>query len=327
MIIDLFKIWQLYTLHTQSKGIGFRHFPTFPMTEAVNLIEFQQQFGTEQQCIDFLADARWGDSPVCPHCKTDKAYKFKDGRLFKCHKCRQQFTVRIGTIFEESRLPLQKWFLAIYLLTSLKKGISSIQLSKYLGITQKSAWFMLQRIRWAVSQDSFDAPLKNIVEADETYVGGKCRGTRGRGAKGKTAVFGLVERQGKVRATPVENVKSRTIVPLIQKNVHIEATIMTDEFASYRPLTKTGFAHKTVKHGQRQYVDGDAHTNTIENFWSHFKRGINGIYLHVSKKHLGKYCGEYSYRYNSHEINDIERFADVFGRCSGRITYSSLIAS
>ncbi len=296
------------------------------MTEAVNLIEFQQQFGTEQKCIDFLSKSRWGNSPVCPHCKTDGAYKFKSGRLFKCRKCRQQFTVRIGTIFEDSRLPLQKWFLAIYLLTSMKRGVPSTQIAKYLGITQKSAWFMLQRIRWAVTQESFNAPLKNIVEADETYVGGKRRGTRGRGAKGKTAVFGVIQRQGEVRCQPVENVKSKTIVPLIRKNIDITATVMTDEFLSYRPLTRNGFEHKTVKHGQRQYVNGDAHTNTIENFWSHFKRGINGIYLHVSKKHLDKYCKEYSFRFNSRELDDYERFDLWFGRCSGRLTYGSLIS-
>lgn len=294
------------------------------MSDAVNLIQFQQHFKNEQSCINYLATARWNGNTTCPHCQHEGAYLLKTRNIYKCAKCREQFSVRTGTIFEESRLPLQKWFLAIYLLTSLKKGIPSTQMAKYLGITQKSAWFMLQRIRYAAGQKGYDAPLRNIVEADETYIGGKRHGTRGRGAKGKTPVAGQAERKGKVRCKAVPNVKSSTLVSLIRENVSINATIMTDEFRSYNALAKNGYAHKKVQHGIGQYVNGDAHTNTIEGFWSHMKRGITGVYLQVSRKHLQKYCDEYSYRYNSKSLTDFERFSDWFYRCNGRLTYLSL---
>jgi len=298
------------------------------MTEAVNLIEFQQHFKDEQACADYLASARWNEKPVCPHCEHEGVYHIKTRNIYKCKKCRKQFSVRTGTIFEESRLPLQKWFLAIYLLTSMKKGIPSTQMAKYLGITQKSAWFMLQRIRYAAGCKSFNAPLKNIVEVDETYMGGKKkRGKRGRGAAGKTAVAGQIERKGEVRCTAIPNVKSATLVPLIRDNVQIGATIMSDEFYSYNRLTKNGYTHKKVHHARREYVCGDVHTNTIEGFWSHMKRGVTGVYLQVSKKHLQKYCDEYAYRYNSKSMTDFERFSDWFGRCTGKLTYLSLIST
>jgi transposase-like protein len=297
------------------------------MNNAVNLIEFQDNFGTEQACIDYLAEARWGKEIVCPHCGSLGGYKFSNGKLFKCKECRKQFTVRIGTIFEESRIPLKKWFLAIYLLTSLKKGLSSVQLGKYVGVTQKTAWFMLQRIRYAISQDSFNAPLKNIVEADETYVGGKGRNNkRGRGAENKTPVAGIVERQGSVKCKPVENVSSNTLVPFIRNSVEIGASVMTDEFRSYNKLSESGYKHDKVQHAAKEYARDNVHTNTIEGFWSQLKRGINAIYVQVSPKHLNKYCDEYSYRYNSRELNDFERFGEWFDYCGKRLTYKTLIS-
>lgn len=296
------------------------------MSEAVNLIEFQEKFATENDCINYLAKARWGEEPICPHCGVVGAYRFKNGKLFKCKACRKQFTVKVGTIFEDSALPLRKWFLAIYLLTSLKKGLSSIQLSKYVGVTQKTAWFMLQRIRYAVNTDEFKAPLKNQVEGDETYYGGKKKGDkRGRGSENKKPIFGLAERNGKVLCKAVDNVKSKTIMPIIQENVEVGSTMMTDEYPIYKSLSGKGFKHETVNHRQKEYVRGEAHTNTIEGFWSHLKAGLGAIYIQVSKKHLQKYCDEYAYRYNSRHMKDYERFGSWFGACEKRLTYNTLI--
>lgn len=290
----------------------------------MSLIEFQRKFDKEIDCIKFLEEARWGGEPVCPHCGCLGAYKFKSGKILKCKACRKQFTVRIGTIFEDSRLPLSKWFLAIYLLTSMKKGLSSIQMGKYLKVTQKTAWFVLQRIRYAVNTDQFKNPLSNIVETDETYIGGKGKNKRGRGAENKTPVFGMVERQGDVRAKAVENVKMKTIMPLIQKNIAPGSNIMTDEYNIYNQV-KQSYNHQFVKHIAKEYARGDVHTNTIEGFWSHLKRGISAIYVQVSKKHLQKYCDEFSFRYNSRKMQDFERFTDWFTVCDKRLTYKTLI--
>lgn len=298
------------------------------MSEAVNLIEFQEQFSTEQDCINYLEKARWNDEPVCPHCGAFGAYKFSNGRTLKCKSCRKQFTVKIGTIFEDSPLPLKKWFLAIYLLTSLKKGLSSIQLAKYVGVTQKTAWFILQRIRYAVNTEEFKAPLKNTVEIDETYVGGKGRhNKRGRGAENKIPVFGMIERNGKVRTRAVENVKMATIMPIIKETVVLETNVMTDEFNIYNRVQESGYTHQSVKHVAKEYARGNVHTNTIEGYWSHLKKGLNAIYIHVSKKHLQKYCDEYAYRYNSRNEKDFERFENWFGDCEKRLTYNILIAN
>lgn len=297
------------------------------MEEIKSLIDFNKKFASEIDCITYLEKARWGDNIVCPRCDCETVYRFNSGKLYKCKDCRKQFTVRIGTIFEDSRLPLQKWFLAIYLLTSHKKGVSSIQIGKHLGITQKSAWFVLQRIRYAVNTRSFKKPLEGVIEHDESYYGGKRKGKRGRGAENKTAIFGSMQRQGDIRVEPVENVKSRTLMPIIRQNVKIGSTVMTDEFLSYNHLTQEGYNHHTVNHGSKEYVRGDVHVNNIESFWSHLKRGINGIYLHVSKKHLGKYCDEYSFRFNNRELSDYARFGAWFDHCSNkRLTYERLIA-
>ncbi len=299
-------------------------------TTDINLIDFFNRFSTEQVCRDYLEKARWDDEIACPKCGViGNIYKYKDGKLFKCGACRKQFTVRVGTIFEDSKIPLQKWFLAIYLATSLKKGISSIQLSKYIGITQKSAWFMLHRIRHAIESGNFDKPqLSGDVEIDETYVGGKRRGSkRGRGGEHKSSIVGMVERDGDVRAVVTVDTKARTVAPLIRSNVSISATIHTDEYKVYNVLDRMGYDHQRVNHSKKEWVHNATHTNTIEGFWSHLKRGINGIYHHVSRKHLQNYCDEYQYRYNTRLMNDFERFAKWFSGSECRLTYSHLVRS
>lgn len=317
------------------------------MLPNMSLMDFYTTFSTEQACRDFLEQARWSDGIVCPKCGViGKAYKFKDGRLFKCGACRQQFTVRIGTIFEDSKISLQKWLLAIYLSTSLKKGISSIQLAKYLKVRQATAWFMLSRIRHVVKSHSFELfdgydNLTGEVEVDEAYVGGKdsnkhvskrAKTLTGKSASGfgsknsKTPVVGMVERHGRIRAIVTSDTGSKTLMTLIRKHIDIDATVYTDEHMPYRTLPKLGYAHLTVNHGVKEFVNGMAYTNTVESFWSHLKRGIDGIYHHVSPQHLQKYCDEYSYRWNTRNLTDGERFEGWFGMVEGkRLTYEALI--
>ena len=307
----------------------------------MNLIDFYGIFSDEQACRDFLQKARWGDEIICPKCGViGNAYKFKDGRLFKCGACRQQFTVRIGTIFEDSKIPLQKWFMAIYLSTSLKKGISSIQLAKYLKVRQATAWFMLSRIRHVLKTGSFEK-LLGEVEVDETYIGGKeqnkhvhkrTKSITGKGAQGfggkkiKTPVVGIVKRHGSIHAIVTSDTGSKTLMTLIRKHVDISAIVYTDEHMPYRTLPKIGYKHESVNHGAKEFVNGMASTNTAESFWSHLKRGIDGIYHHVSPKHLQLYCNEYGYRWNTRDMTDGERFEDWLSKVNGkRLMYKTLI--
>jgi transposase-like protein len=268
-----------------------------------------------------------------------KTYKLASGRI-KCASCRNTFTVRTRSVFEDSPVPLQKWLLAIYLCGSYKKGISSIQLGKFIDVTQKTAWFMLQRIRYVYENDSFEL-LDGEVEMDEAYIGGKDsnkhynkrlkqltgKGAQGHGSKNsKTPVVGMVERGGNLIAVATQDTGSKTLMTLARKHIDINATIYTDEHMPYRTLPKLGFKHESVNHGVKEFVNGMASTNTAESFWSHLKRGINGIYHHVSAKHLQRYCDEYSYRWNTRTMTDGERFEDWFNHVNGkRLTYNSLI--
>lgn len=290
----------------------------------MSLIDFQKQFNDEEVCLTFLEEQRWRNGRFCPHCGSYETYKFKDGKLFKCADCHKQFTVKVGTIFSDSHIPLSKWFYAIYLNTSLKKGISSIQLAKYLGITQKSAWFMLQRIRYGLEAAGRGDLLNNIVEVDETYVGGVKHGSRV-GPADKAVVFGAVERGGKAKIKHVPSSGTRVLIPEIQKSISPDATIFSDQYGSYHSLKQRGYTHTTVNHSKLEFARGMVHTNTIEGAWAHFKLGIAAIYLGVSVKHLQLYCSEFEYRYNTRRMTDYERFSEWFGSCRGRITYIELI--
>ena len=258
----------------------------------MSLFAFQQQFPDDASCLAFMETQRWGENGAnryCPHCGSLKSYRFADGKLFKCGDCRKKFTVKVGTMFSDSHVPLQKWFYAIYLNTSLKKGISSIQLAKYLGITQKSAWFMLQRIRYSIEKAGRGDLLGNSVEADETYIGGKRHdGMRGRGASGKTPVVGIAERKGEIRLEVTENTKAVTLATIITDHGEPGATVMTDEYRPYSHVTKLGYKHRRVNHGNKDFVIGQNHTNTIEGAWSHLKLSIQAVYIGVSPKHLQK---------------------------------------
>ena len=297
-----------------------------------NLIEVMEYFSDKETCKEYLAEIRWKDGIVCPHCgNCDKIYTMK--KNYKCAECRKQFSVTKGTIFENSPIPLQKWFTAVWLITSHKKGISSLQLSRDIGVTQKSAWFMLQRIRFAVRTRDFNEPLNNIVEADETYIGGKNKNrhsdkkvaySQGRSSKDKTPILGIIERQGRVIAMRIQDTTQDSILPIISKNVSKSAKIMTDEWKAYRNLSNN-FDHNIVKHGKGEYVDGACHTNTLEGFWSLLKRGIVGIYHNISAKHLDAYVDEFEYRYNTKHLACSDRFSNMLTLSNSRLTYNQLI--
>ena len=297
------------------------------MKTFASVLQFQKHFDTDEKCRLYLEQQRWGYTPACPHCASTNVGRFKsDVRIFKCRErqCRKKFSVTVGTIYENTKIPLTKWFLATYILTNHSKGISSHQLASWLGITQKSAWFLNHRIREMLT-DKAPELLKGIVEVDETYVGGKQTGAR-RGPADKAVVFGAVERGGKAMIKHVPSSGVRVLIPEIHKNISPEATIYSDQYGSYKSLKRRGYTHTTVNHSKLEFARGLVHTNTIEGAWAHFKLGIAAIYLGVSVKHLQLYCSEFEYRYNTKEMTDYERFTSWFGNCRGRVTYKKLIA-
>jgi transposase-like protein len=297
------------------------------------LLELLTYFKKEDTCKKYLEKIRWEGKFTCPYleCQHNKIYKCK-GR-YKCANCERIYSVRVGTIFEDSKISLQKWFAAIYIVTSHKKGMSSTQLSKDLGITQKTAWFMLQRIRTAFGLNQGKDKLSGTCEADETYIGGKEKnkhknkrifGTQGRSVKTKIPVVGILERGGELRASVVKNTTRKHLQAFINEHLEEGSKINTDEWKGYRGLSKT-FDHKFVKHNTGEYVQGDVHTNTLEGFWSLLKRGLSGIYHTISRKHLQKYVDEFVFRYNTRLETGAERFNRFLRNISTQIKYRDLI--
>lgn len=264
------------------------------------------QLPDEQSSIDYFTAIRWKDGEYCPYCNTEHIYHYSDKRTYKCKSCCQKFSIKVGTIFENSKVPMRKWLMAIFIMTTHKKGTSSLQLARDIKVTQKTAWFMLHRIREATSLKEFDNPLKGVVEMDETYVGGleknkhfckKTEGTQGRSSKKKSIVFGMLERGGNIKAKVVDNVSAKTIENEAIKNVILGSMIMSDEWKSYKILSRN-YQHKKCNHSKHQYVLDNAPTNSIESFWATFKRGLKGVYHIMSKKHLNRYVNEFVFRYN-----------------------------
>jgi transposase-like protein len=305
--------------------------------EDLNLGVLDERFRDQLVAAEYLESIRWANGIVCPHCGEDerKPYRLKSQtrRLWKCAACRKQFTVTVGTIFESSHIPLNKWLLAFYLLCSSKKGMSAHQLHRMLDLSYKSAWFMCHRIRYAMTQPAFTRMLSGTVEADETYIGGKKRNQhrrespKGRGGrpKDKAPVVVLVERGGEARSFHIANVTGDELQGAILRHVDREARIYTDQFSSYRGLSKHYAGHETVHHNT-EWVRGDVYTNTAENFFSILKRGIDGVYHHVSQAHLGRYLNEFNFRYNARADNgysDADRTRLALSQVEGkRLRYS-----
>lgn len=305
----------------------------------------QPYFIDEVAAFAELESILWPSGPICPHCGCsgrvgvlanvkDKAGRTRPG-LKKCYDCRKQFTVRVGTVFESSHVALHMWFQAAFLMCSSKKGISSNQLHRTLGVTLKTAWFMSHRLREAMRVLKMEpmGGANKVVEADETYVGGKEKNKhpnkrlrKGRGAVGKEAVFSLVERDGSVRSHHVPVVSAKTLRPILEQQIDRRTHIMTDESAVY-PSATQGFAgHSTVNHGIEEYVRGGFfHTNTVEGYFSVFKRGVTGTYHHVSAKHLKRYLAEFDFRYNERSslgCGDADRMVKALRGAQGkRLTY------
>ncbi len=292
-------------------------------------------FADEEVCIQTLAAIRWPDGVItCPKCGCTKNGYLKTRRVWKCKnpECHKQFSVKVGTIFEDSPIPLSKWLPAVWLITNAKNGISSHELERGLGLSQKTTWYVLHRIRHAFGLEETPT-LNGEVESDETFVGGKGRFQhkwqregKGRGSKGKAAVHGIIERGGKVVAKTVPNLEGPTLRANVQRHVSKTATIYTDEFKAYDLLGKTcGYDHHIIDHTVG-YVEGRVHTNTIENFWSLLKRGLKGTYVSVEPYHLFRYVDEQVFRFNERKDTDAGRFEKALKLVVGkRLTYNELV--
>jgi transposase-like protein len=278
----------------------------------------------EKAAYEHLAKIRWPEGPICVHCQSKKIYTLNVASakrvVLKCGTCRKQFSATVGTIFEDSHIALNKWFMAFQLMASSKKGMSAHQLHRMLDITYKSAWFMAHRIRHTMKQTPFGGKLGGIVEADETYIGGKSHGVGP--IKGKMPVFALVERGGRVRSFTMPLVTAVNLKRAIHEHVEKSATLMTDELAGYTKIGKGFTDHQTVNHSQKEYVRGEASTNTVEGYFSLLKRGLTGTYHHVSPRHLHRYLDEFNFRYNGRSVDDAIRNHGAIRATEGkRLTY------
>ena len=303
-------------------------------------------FNTEEKCHKFLKAVLWSKGKKCPFCNGNKINEYKSNfKKNRCYSCKQDFSIRKGTIFDDSKLGLQKWFMCIHLINSSKKGVSSIQLAEQVGITQKSAWFVLHRIREACKMKTCDSLFQEICEVDEAYLSGKEKNRHMRdkvkGCKEKTIVVGIINRDIKqVKAIKVEDAKTNTLQKEIYKNIKDGSVVITDEYKGYTSLSHFRYNHKTINHSKGEYSKEEVikksrriqsfkvHTNTIEGYWSLLKRGISGIYHWASKKHIQNYVNEFSYRYSTKELEGNEKFLIFLnGIENKKITYKQLICS
>ena len=307
-----------------------------------SLISMTMYFNCEAICRQTIIESRWGvgenQDVVCPYCGKHHCATRKDGR-FRCNHCKRNFSFKVGTIFEDTNLSLVKWFMAMYLISSHKKGISSCQLGRDIKVTQGTAWYMLQKISLLYGQNDSDS-FDGIVECDEVYIGGKEKWkhksmrtphTQGRSTKTKTPVFGMMERSfiinekgeeepmSYVHAFVVENTNKDTLQPIIGQFVVEGSTVITDELNAYNGLCKLGYSHEVVNHGSEEYAKGSIFTNSIEGFWSHFRRMITGCYHNVSDEHLQSYIDEAVYRWSTRKMSESKRFTHMFSKSIGLV--------
>lgn len=304
---------------------------------ALTLSTIAKQFSDEATAWEALESIRWPNGPVCPHCgsvnhayfltprsgeRTTRTGKVSYRRIWKCGDCRKQFSVLVGTIYEDSKIPLSKWLLATHLLNGGKNGVAALELSRILGLGYRAAWFMAHRIRYAMSRPPLVDKLEGIVEADETYIGGRAHGKRGRGAANKTPVFTLVERGGEARSQVMPNVTGANVGAVLREQVEADATLMTDTLNVYQKPGQAFAAHETVDHSEGEYAKdtehGRAHINTAEGFFSQLKRSIDGTHHHVSEWHLHRYVAEFDYRYSTRKIKDGERTVKAIRQAAGK---------
>jgi transposase-like protein len=304
--------------------------PNAPTT----LVEAIEYFADPKRSLDHMAAIRWPDGVTCPSCGCKTVSFLKTRRIWKCSvdHPKRQFSVKVGTIFEDSPIPLNKWFAAIWLLSNCKNGVSSHEIHRDLGTTQRTAWFVLHRVRLALHTGSFEKKLSREIEIDETFVGERSRNMHraermqkitGTGGVGKTAVVALLERHGEVRAQVVPNVRKKTLAPIISEHVESSSTVYTDQLRSYQGL-EDDYVHHVINHAEK-YVDGRIHTNGAENFWSVLKRTLKGTYIHVAPFQLDRYIDEQTWRFNNRKTTDGGRFEKAVSSVIGkRLTYREL---
>jgi len=295
------------------------------------LQEAIQFYSDPDTCVAFMSALRWPDGPECPVCASNEISYLSTRRIWKCKACKKQFSVKVGTIMEDSAIGLDKWLMAIWMIANCKNGVSSYEIHRALGITQKSAWFLLHRIRLAMQTGSFKK-MSGTVEVDETYIGGKARNMHankreekitGTGGAGKAIVMGILERGGRVLAKVVTDTKAETLQGEIRTNVRKGTKVMSDAHKAYTGLNPE-FVHQFVDHATT-YVKGAVHTNGLENFWSLLKRGIKGTYVSVEPFHLFRYVDEQAFRFNERKTNDASRFVIALTGITGkRLMYAEL---
>lgn len=305
------------------------------LTHFNSLISLVNHFDSERRCRDFITEQRWHGEVVCPFCGCKHVYTCGNGdNQFKCSHCRRRFSCLVGTIFQNTKLPLQKWFMAMYLISSHKKGISSHQLGRDIDVSQRTAWFILHKVRTLFAQCDTPA-LEGEIEMDEMYLGGrefnkheskKTEKTQGRSTKTKAPIFGMAERKGLVRAMKVDDTKAETLMPIIHQFCSDDAHFFTDELSSYSALDREGLTHSVIRHGKKEYSKGKVTTNTIEGFWGHFKRMVFGTYHFVRKDYLQRYIDEAVYRWNTKSYLEGERLADMMGKAMNVVTYEKVRA-
>ncbi len=292
-----------------------------------------QYFADPQRCLDFVVALRWPTGPICPRCHSQEHRFIKTRSLWECKGCRKQYSVKVGTIFEDSPIKLDKWLCAIWLIVNAKNGISSYEVARALAVTQKSAWFMMHRIRLALQKGSIDRKLMGDVEVDETYIGGQARNMhpdkrmkmlRNEGRFRKAVVVGMLERKGEVRTAVLNRASGLLIERTIKGHVVPGSNLYSDEAHAYVKVGKE-YAHKVINHAEK-YVEGNVHTNSIESYWSLLKRGIKGTYVSVEPFHLFRYLDEQSFRFNTRKDNDQGRFMSAVSSIAGkRVEYKELI--